>query len=90
MRDEPCFRCTLPDCDEKALGCLLRQLAVRYQHKLAKVRKGHLDQAPTDEERAAYNLHFYVRDKEKAAEASEGLRQYSRWEKRRKRDQVSP
>ncbi len=74
MRDDPCFSCRLPDCDEKDRRCNVRKLANSYD---AKHRCGepHLI---TDAEREANNRLFDFWSLERKAEASEGGRPYRR------------
>lgn len=72
MRDDPCFSCSLPDCDERSKDCRVRQLANRYD---AKLRKGwHADIKPA--EREASNRIYKIWEIERQAEAAEGGRPY--------------
>lgn len=74
MKDDLCFRCSLPDCDDGNPRCVVRQTQRRYY---AKVRKGQHDQI-TEEEREANNLIFETWHLDRIAEASEGGRPYRR------------
>jgi hypothetical protein len=74
MRDDPCFRCSLPDCDDRDRGCEVRKLQRSYY---SKVRYGHHDQI-TDQERVANNRIFDTWHLERLAEDSEGGRPYLR------------
>lgn len=56
MKDDPCFRCILPDCDEHAPDCALRRIANRVDRKR---RHGRACEV-TAEERAAYNALFRI------------------------------
>ncbi|WP_182085214.1 hypothetical protein [Aureimonas sp. ME7] len=56
MTDSACFRCPLPDCDERSKGCLLRQAANQHSH----IRKHAGSEAIPPEVRAAYNEHFHI------------------------------
>lgn len=74
MRDDPCFRCPLPDCDDASPRCVVRQLSNRYD---AKHRRGepHLI---TEEEREANNRIFHIWHLERYALSAEGVRPYKR------------
>ena len=74
MRDDPCFRCPLPDCDDRHPRCVVRLIQRRYYNK---VRNGRHDEITT-EEREANNLIFESWRLERRAEASEGGRPYRR------------
>lgn len=74
MSDDPCLRCTLPDCDETSASCLVRRLTRQYDFK---VRNGRHDQI-TDDERHASTLKFTFWHQERMALASEGVRPYRR------------
>jgi hypothetical protein len=74
MKDDPCFRCTLPECDDRSRSCEVRRLHRSY---CSKVRNGQHEQI-TDQERLANNRIFDSWHFERAAEASEGGRPYRR------------
>lgn len=74
MRDDPCFRCRLPDCDERSAHCVVRQLAGSYDRKLRRKEHATIDQTERD---AATCLFDFWR-LERMAEASEGGRPYRR------------
>lgn len=65
MRDDPCFKCTLPDCDEESTGCLLRQAFQEVQRLRAK------GQPLTENQRAAAKLWAKRNDIEFYAKRSE-------------------
>ena len=74
MKDEPCFTCTLPDCDIASPECGLRKLRRSCERKM----KGRESAPITPKERDAYNevfLHWHL---ERMAQASEGVRPYKR------------
>lgn len=70
MKDDPCFRCTLPDCDEAHAQCVVRQLQRRYH---AKVRHGERE-AVTAEELEANSRVYESWKLERLAQAAEGIR----------------
>jgi hypothetical protein len=74
VNQDPCFRCTLKDCDEKHPQCAVRLLHRRYQKKVRAGRHGEV----TDEEREANNRTFQFWQLERRAEASEGGRAFRR------------
>lgn len=74
MKDDPCFRCSLPDCDDQDRRCEVRRLQRSYY---AKVRGGRHDEI-TAAERTANNRIFETWELERMAEASEGVRPYDR------------
>jgi hypothetical protein len=74
MRDDPCFACRLPDCDDRSERCRVRQLKCSYD---AKIRRGEHAQI-TAVERVAMNRIFKAWELERLAEASEGGRPYHR------------
>jgi hypothetical protein len=71
---DPCFRCTLPDCDEHDQRCEVRRI---YRQYCNKVRSKRHDEV-TAEERLAHNRIFQAWHLDRAAEASEGGRPYRR------------
>lgn len=75
MRDDPCFSCSLPDCDERDRGCKVRQLANQFD-KLT--REGRQGEASVQQREAAAHL-YRMWDQERKAEASEGGRPYSHY-----------
>lgn len=72
MKDDPCFACTLPECDDRHSDCQLRVLANSYARK---VSNRALDMV-TAAERDASNRMFHAWDLERRAEASEGGRPF--------------
>lgn len=74
MTDDPCFRCVLPDCDETSPRCLVKRLALQYDHKR---RCGRLEEV-TPAEREASTAKFTTWHLERMAQASEGVRPYKR------------
>lgn len=74
MRDDPCFSCALPDCDERDRRCNVRRLANSYHTKNHRA-ESHL---VTEAERVAANRLFILWTLERKAEASEGGRPYRR------------
>lgn len=71
---DPCFRCALPDCDDRSPRCLLRQLHRSYE---AKRRRGRADEA-TEAERAAVAARHHAWVLERMAQAAEGVRPFKR------------
>lgn len=67
MRNDPCFSCTLPDCDERHSQCKVRKLANSYHFK---THHG-LAHCVTDEEREANNRVHQFWALERRAQASE-------------------
>lgn len=72
MRDDPCFSCVLPDCDDKHPDCLVLRLKRRYQYKMSKKQVDEI----TDLEREARRISNETWQIERRAEASEGGRVY--------------
>ncbi|WP_152979720.1 hypothetical protein [Mesorhizobium sp. 1M-11] len=77
MRDDPCFRCTLPECDAASAQCQLRKLSNHYSRKLHRGEHALI----TDQEREAANEIFHIWHLDRSAEAAEGGRPYKRWER---------
>lgn len=67
MSDDPCFRCTLPDCDEGSPHCRLRQLA----NRVFALRRAKRQDLIGESDRAAYNQHFRIWKLERDARESE-------------------
>ena len=65
MRRDPCFRCPLPDCDERSPHCALRQAANHYSRLLDRGIE------PNREERDDYNAWFRMYAAERKARLSE-------------------
>lgn len=74
MKDDPCLRCQLPDCDIASPRCVLRRLNNSYW---SKVNRDLHDQV-TREERDAQNAIFQEWHRERIALASEGVKPYRR------------
>lgn len=74
MTRDPCFTCTLPDCDDTSPRCGLRRLYRSYCRKVRAQQK----QLITDDEREANNRIFEMWKLERLALAAEGVRPYRR------------
>jgi len=70
MKSDPCFHCTLPDCDETAKGCIVRQLARSYAVKRKAGRRNEVTAEELDANARIY--HSWL--EERMAQASEGVR----------------
>lgn len=77
MKDDPCFSCTLAECDDSSSRCAVRRLSKSYYSKLRHGEK-HLI---SEQERSANNFIFHIWKLDRCAEASEGGRPYKRWER---------
>ncbi|MCI5075663.1 hypothetical protein [Oricola sp.] len=77
MKDDPCFTCNLPDCDETSRGCAVRQLNCSYS---AKIKAGRHDEIRRSE-REAQNEVFSWWHLERMAQAAEGVRPYKRFDR---------
>jgi len=75
VKDDPCFRCTLLDCDDSDQRCELRKLKKSYDRKIRGVRQR---DSITSAERAASMDIWQAWHLERAAAASEGGRPYQR------------
>jgi hypothetical protein len=76
VKDDPCFSCVLPECDDRDKRCLVRRLNNQYERKVARGEK-HLI---TELEREANCRIFRSWYLERCAQAAEGTRPYKRWE----------
>lgn len=71
MRDDPCLRCTLPDCDDGSPVCALRlhkQAAQRRWYAVHAERmreKSRRYAANNPEKRAASNRRYYVANRDR-------------------------
>lgn len=73
MSTDPCFRCTLPECDESKPGCLVRIGCLSYDKKR---RSGQIETV-TPDERAARNSWYLAYKLERLAQAAEGIRPFN-------------
>lgn len=74
MRDDPCFRCQLPECDDKSPRCIVRKLSNSYYKKH---RDGKSDLITADERDANCRI-FHIWKLDRMADAAEGVRPYRR------------
>jgi hypothetical protein len=74
VRDDPCFHCPLPDCDDRDPRCCVRRLAKSYESKR---RRGAVDSATPEERTAALQI-WRIWAFDRMAEASEGGRAFTR------------
>lgn len=74
MKDDPCFRCELPDCDWNDHGCLVRKLSNTYRTK----QKNGLHDDVSEHERQGANERFKLWLIDSQAAASEGTRAWPR------------
>lgn len=74
MKDDPCFHCQLPDCDDTDKRCRLRQLASSYSRK----RKAGRREEVTPDELDANARIYHSWLEERMAQAAEGIRPLSK------------
>lgn len=86
MRDDPCFSCTLPDCDDGHPHCVLRQLQRSYNNKS---RRGDRSLVTADE-LAANSAIYESWLLERLAQAAEGVRPLSKPNSRWKHGEPRP
>lgn len=71
LKDDPCFRCPLPDCDDTDKRCVLRQLANSYySHKAKTGRRAEVTAEELDANSRIYRSWL----DERMAQAAEGIR----------------
>lgn len=76
MKNDPCFSCSLPECDDRDPRCKVRVLANSYSYKMKRAPN-----SVTDVEREAATRQFHYWNLDRQAEASEGGKPYRRGKK---------
>lgn len=86
MKDDPCFRCPLPDCDETSSRCVVLRLRKSYDNKHKHGRHSEV----TEEERTAWASWFKLHSLERFAQAAEGVQPYNRAGSKWKHGEAKP
>lgn len=70
MKDDPCFACALPDCDDMDERCAVRQLKRTYDNKCRRGERDQVTEAELDANSRIYDSWLV----ERMAQAAEGVR----------------